>query len=396
LQNFKLAGVPVFLPIVPFNRIIANLFESTLDFTGVGILRGMVGSHLSAINNKDRRMFDTIERRERFFAGVLGLGVGGALLAAAWALKDMDDDEVPFMPYAFGPPDKAQRDLMPKGWRPFVLKVGKNYISFAESPIGPLLGAVGGFMDSVRYNKGEDKTLIQRGTLAFQSALAAFSSMGALSSLKEVVEVYSGQGKIQAIKRQALSPVPGFIPAQGLMRDVAMVFDDNKISDESIFGALVRDVPVLKSQGRPTLNVLGEPVKIEGLPVVRRFATGQRVDENISFIQKHKLTISAIPMTVPIGDYMDKRERRAYGLEDADTRRALVMTAVENGVLTDDQKYQFVKRQGEMIREGLARLRKEYTGPATPQMQQILQKRMTATTAAAREVAMREIVIDIQ
>jgi hypothetical protein len=208
--------------------------------------------------------------------------------------------------------------------------------------------------------------------------------------------VYSGQGKIQAIKRQALSPVPGFIPAQGLMRDVAMVFDDNKISDESIFGALVRDVPVLKSQGRPTLNVLGEPVKIEGLPVVRRFATGQRVDENISFIQKHKLTISAIPMTVPIGDYMSKRERRAYGLEDADTRRALGMTAVENGVLTDDQKYQFVKRQGEMIREGLARLRKEYTGPATPQMQQILQKRMTATTAAAREVAMREIVIDIQ
>jgi hypothetical protein len=396
LQNFKLAGVPVFLPIVPFNRIIANLFESTLDFTGVGILRGMVGSHLSAIGNKDRRMFDTIERRERFFAGVLGLGVGGAMLAAAMAVKDMDDDEVPFMVYGFGPPDKAKRDLMPKGWRPFVIKAGQNYVSFAESPIGPLLGAVGGFLDRVRYGKVDSKTMVERGVLAFQSALGASASMGALSSLKEATEVYSGQGSVQAIKRQALSPVPGFIPAQGFMRDIAMVFDDNKISDESIFGALVRDVPVLKSQGRPTLNVLGEPVKIEGLPVVRRFATGQRVDENISFIQKHKLTISAIPMTVDLGDYMDKRERRAYGLEDADTRRALGMTAVENGVLTDDQKYQFVKRQGEMIREGLSRLRKEYTGPATPQMQQILQKRMTATTAAAREVAMREIVIDIQ
>ena len=397
LQNFRPAGVPVFVPLVPFNRILSNLFESSLDWAGVGIVRGLVGSHLSEVFNKDRRMFDTAERRERFMAGIMGASIAGALLAAAMALKDLDDEEVPFMLYGMGPPDPTRRGLMPKGWRPFSMKINGTYVSFAESPMGPLLGAVGAWLDSARYSKTENKTLVERGTIAFQSALSSFMSMGVLSSMKDIIDLWTGEGNTRAIKQAALSPVPGFIPAQGLLRDMAPLFDDRKISDADIFGALVKDIPVLKSYGRPALNVLGEEVKIEGLPVVRRFATGQRPDANIAFIQQHKLKITALDKTIDIGDYLPKRERTALGLEDSDRRRALGMTAIENGVMTPAQQYQFTKAQGEAIKGGLERLRKSMaTIPPSPQATDAFQKQLNAITEAARITAMRQLVSELR
>lgn len=397
LQNFRPAGIPVFVPLVPFNRILSNLFESSLDWAVVGILRGLVGSHLSEVLNKDRRMFDTVERRERFMAGIMGMSIAGALLAAAMALKDMDDEEVPFMLYGMGPPDPTRKGLMPKGWRPFSMKINGTYVSFAESPMGPLLGAVGAWLDSARYSKTENKTLVERGTIAFQSALSSFMSMGVLSSMKDIIDLWTGEGNTRAIKQAALSPVPGFIPAQGLLRDMAPLFDDRKISDADIFGSLVKDIPVLKSYGRPALNVLGEEVKIEGLPVVRRFATGQRPDDNIDFIQKHKLKITALDRTIEIGQYLPKRERTALGLEDSDRRRALGMTALENGVMTPAQQYQFTKAQGDAIKGGLERLRKSTANiPPSPQATDAFQKQLNAITEAARITAMRQLVSELR
>jgi hypothetical protein len=397
LQKVRPYGVPIFVPLVPFNRILSNLFESSLDWAGVGILRGLLGSHLTDFNNKDRRLFDTVERRERFMAGMLGMGIAGTLLAAAMALKDQDDEEVPFMVYAMGPPDASRRGTMPKGWRPYSIKINGQYVSFAESPMGPLLGAVGAWMDSTRYGKTENKTLTDRGLIAFQNALNSFMSMGVLSSMKDIVELWSGQGGARSLKQAALSPVAGFVPAQGFLRDMAPLFDNTKISDADVFGALVKDIPVLKSYGRPALNVLGEPVKIEGIPVVRRFATGQRPDANIAFIQQHQLRISALPRTIEIGDYLPKRERIAQGLEDSDRRRALSLTAIENGVMTADQQYAFTKAQGNAIKSGLERLRKSTADrPSSPQTTALLQKQLDRTIQAARITAMRQIVSELR
>jgi hypothetical protein len=397
LQKFRVAGVPIFIPIAPFNRVISNFFEGSLDFTPVGIMRGILGSHLSEVRDPKRRQFDNLERAERFGAGVIGLGFAGFVLAMAMAVKDQDDDEVPFMIYAMGPPDRTRRGLMPKNWRPFSMKVGQTYYGFAETPLGPLLGAVGGWMDSVRYGKTENQTLTERMTLAFLHAVNSFNSLGALSTIKEVGEVFEAKGGVRAFQRTVLSPVAGFIPAQGMMRDMAPLFDNTKISDGEVFGALVKDIPVLKSYGRPALNVLGEEIKIGGIPVVRRFAAGKEPDANISFIQKHKLRISALERTIDIGDYLPKRERMALGLEDSDRRRALGMTALENGVMTPAQQYAFTKAQGKAIKGRLERLRKSTANrPSSPQTTALLQKQLDRTIQAARIHAMRQIVSELR
>ncbi len=397
LQRFRLAGVPIFLPLAPFNRIVSNVFESSLDFAGVGILRGILGSHLSELHDPKRIRFDNLERAERFGAGVIGLTAAGFLLSMAMAVKDQDDEEVPFMVYAMGPPDPTRKGLMPKGWRPFTMKIGKNYVGFAETPLGPLLGAVGGWLDSVRYGKAENKTLTERGLLAFLHAVNSFNSMGALSTIKELGELFQSQGSLRAAKQATLSPVPGFIPAQGFMRDVATIMDDTKISDAEVFGALVKDIPVLKAYGKPALNVLGEEIKLEGTPIVRRFTNKQRPDDNIAYIQKHKLRISALPRTIEIGKYLPARTQGALDLATSDQRRALGITAVENGVMTPDQQFQFTKTQGEKIKEGLIRLRKSTANiPPSPQATKAFQTQLDAIAQAARQTAMLQIIQDLR
>lgn len=397
LQRFRLAGVPIFLPIAPFNRIVSNVFESSLDFAGVGILRGILGSHLSELHDPKRIRFDNLERAERFGAGVIGLTAAGFVLSMAMAVKDQDDEEVPFMVYAMGPPDPTRKGLMPKGWRPFTIKIGKNYVGFAETPLGPLLGAVGGWLDSVRYGKAENKTLTERGLLAFMHAVNSFNSMGALSTIKDLGELFQSQGSLRAAKQTALSPVPGFIPAQGFMRDVATIMDDTKISDAEVFGALVKDIPILKAYGKPALNVLGEEIKLEGTPIVRRFTNKQRPDDNIAYIQKHKLRISALPRTIEIGKYLPARAQGALDLATSDQRRTLGLTAIENGVMTPDQQFQFTKTQGEKIKEGLIPLRKSTANiPPSPQATKAFQTQLDAITKAARQTAMLQIIQEVR
>lgn len=397
LQSLAPFGVPVLTPSVPFKTIVANILESSLDWTGVGIMRGILGHHLTDFKNKDRVMFDNQERKERFMAGVIGATIIGGVIALAQAFINMDDDEVPFMPYAGGPPDPTRRGLMPKGWRPYTLKIGDTYYSYAETPLGPLLSFAGGFMDAVRYGNHTNKSLTDRGMLALLGAMDGFARQGVLSSLKGIADKFTGDGGVRGLKQMLLSPAAGFIPGQGALRDVASLFDRRKISDADVTGALIKDIPVLKSYGRPALNVLGEEIEHEGSFVARRFLTPKRPDANLSFIHRHGLKIPALDRTIEIGAFLDKRARMNINREENDKRIALGMTALENGVMTPAQQYQFTKAQGTAIKAKLEQLRIDYANePKDERTTQRLQKRLDDGIQVARRNAMRDIVTDLK
>jgi hypothetical protein len=93
----------------------------------------------------------------------------------------------------------------------------------------------------------------------------------------------------------------------------------------------------------------------------------------------------------------DYARKLAKGLEDSDRRRALGLTAIENGVMTADQQYAFTKAQGEAIKSGLERLRKSTADrPSSPQTTALLQKQLDRTIQAARIHAMRQIVSELR
>jgi hypothetical protein len=185
------------------------------------------------------------------------------------------------------------------------------------------------------------------------------------------------------VKQLALKPVPGFIPAQGLMRDMSRVFDPTQISDDDVYGALVRDIPVLKQTGKAKLNVLGDPLRYEGVPIVNRFVTGQRKDPVWSFLGENRLIIPPLEKRIEIGGWLQGGQRRMA--------RELGMLALENGVMTPEQHRTFTIRQGELIKDGIKRLQAQ-AGPPSPQQTEAFQTQIQSISKAARKVAMLELV----
>jgi hypothetical protein len=397
LQKIDKFGIPfgrMFL--APFRGIVVNAADALLDFTPIGIVRGLQSSRFTG-KNQPRRQMEAVERRERILTGLMGTAIGYAIYAMAAALADEDDVTVPFMLYGMGPPNKEARALLQEmGWRPYTVKVGGRYWSYAETPLGGILAAFGHALDSLRYPTGTPKTTGERLQLALMAAIKGFTRQGTLSQVADAVDVLNGDIPANSLVSTAVRPVTAFIPMQGLLRDVSTIFDPTKISDDDVHGAMVKDVPIFKSMGtKPAINWKGEPMQIQGAPVVRRFTNQQKLDPETAFLGINRVTIPKMPEIIPLGKYVVAAELQGMPLVESYKRRGLTLTALENGMMTEEQQYRFAKRSGALTAERVTALRREMiarhpNGRLPVAFKEDLQTRINAIAEAARRRAMME------
>lgn len=397
IQNFTVGGVPVLRPFVPFARILSNIWSNNLDYTPIGIWRGLNRSHIGSSLTGDKSFYPEWERRERIAAGVLGTALGAAVYASALKYKDDDDVSVPFMLYGQGPPSKAARDQMPKGWRPFSIKVGDKYLSYAETPLVFILAPLGAVIDKERYSKsyGNAGDMLKADYLMRAAGNALFSQ-GVLSSMGDLVSMAQGDTSLSKLPSKFTG---GFIPGQGLMRDIARLLDPTQISSDTMLAAMLRDVPVVRNlAGRPALNVFGEPVKFEGLqrlPVVSRVMTSQKPNHISDWLGSQKLSIPALPQYIEVGKYLSQQEKAAMGMFERRERVAGEMSRMEAGMLTPEEAYRFAQIAGENTKTGLLALKKRVDEmQAKGQMVPVekIQSQVDTVTLAARRMAMLELV----
>jgi hypothetical protein len=136
-------------------------------------------------------------------------------------MKDEDDEDVPFMIYAFGPTDKNKRSQMPKGWAPFTIKIGDVYYKFAEAPFGMMFAGIGSALDAIRYEKMDDKTAVDKLTYVMKSAAKGFMTQGVLSSVDTAIDVLMLKASDKKLSDIPVSAMKGAIPGQGLLRDLS-------------------------------------------------------------------------------------------------------------------------------------------------------------------------------
>jgi histone H3/H4 len=400
IQGLNIAGFPLGQMLVPFNKIVSNLFEQALDYTGLGLVRGIIGMHISDARIKwdekgvpgfapadNARMFSDVERRERAMAGFLGLTLSAAAYLAAKANMDDDDDEVPFMIYAFGPTDKNKREQMPDGWVPFSIKVGDTYYRYAEWPLGMVLAGFGAALDAERYGNMKEKDTMERIGYSAMLGLKGFMTQGVLSNVDTAIDVLMFKATGKKYTDIPVNAAKGVIPAQGFLRDISGVFDNTKISNDDITSALIRDLPFVKSLGtRPELNVFGEPTLVEGEAILRRFLTERRPHAEADYLSRNKLYIPGMDETVTIGQYLPPTERDRF------KRRAMQMAAMENGVFTPEQNYNFRKRAGELTKAAVQRIMKAAPAIRTEEQRKAVQNLIEKQVGLARRRAMVEAV----
>jgi hypothetical protein len=393
-------GFPLGQMLVPFNKIVSNLFEQSIDYTGLGLVRGILGMHITDARidwdgkslpgvapREGATVFSDIEARERKMAGFLGLTLSAAAYFAAKANMDDDDDEAPFMIYAFGPVDENKRNQMPDGWEPFSIKTGNKYYRYAEWPLGMVLAGFGAALDAERYGNMKEKDTLERIGYSAMLGLKGFMTQGVLSNVDNAVDVLVFKANGKKYTDIPANAAKGLIPAQGLLRDISRVFDNTKISNDDISSALLRDIPVVKSWGfRPELNVFGEPVMQNGHAVISRFVTERRPHTEADYLTRNKLYIPGMDETVTIGQYLPPAERDRF------KRRAMQMQAMENGVFTAEQNYDFRKRAGELTKAAVQRIMKQAPAVRTDEQRKAVQNLIDKQVGLARRRAMVEAV----
>jgi hypothetical protein len=382
----------VLTPFIPFVNIVANVTSTALDFTPVGIVRGSMGRFTRHGLDRSKVDFDAWEARQRIASGMLGTLGAGLCWGWALALRDRDDDEVPFMIYGMGPATKARRDQMPKGWKPFTIKVGDGYFSYAETPLSLVFAVAGNAMDYLRYNpKGKEEHALGAAAYALGTSPQALLKTGVLSSINDLFNLMEGQRSgTQVLTRTA----SGFIPAQGLLRDISELFHGDKIDDTTITAGLLKDVPVIREMvGKPALNIFGEPVQLDALqrlPIMKRLATGQGNDEQTLWLARQKLWLPGLDNQIDVGTYLDKMDKLMTKEGEWRNARESKLGRAAAGVLTPEERYKLVQTAGPGIRQAVREMQaiKENFPEATPKQ---LQDRLNAKVVAQRRQAMQKV-----
>lgn len=384
-------------PVIPFVNIVGNVANATLDFTPWGFVRGAVGGH---VFGGEKGKFTEIESRERMGSAIVGMLVTG--VAASLASAFADDEDPPFMIYGLGPSSKEQRQqLMATGWQPYTIKIGDQYIRYNETSLGVMLGVVGSVMDQYRYNreKWDQATMANRAAYTMMLGARGFLQSGFLTSAGDFMDMLSGDGSgIDKISKSARNFVirsgTGFIPAQGLLRDIARVTDPGQIEDNTIQAAFLKDVPFLKKLGtRPALNVFGEPILLsdaQRIPAISRFGSTKQDDAEFNWLAEQRLWMPGQTLTTVNLPKSAKRDTRA--LEASRERRAADYGKAYEEVFTEAETYDYVKRSGQKSREAVKMVRKQFE---TGQIEKKdLQDRLSSAIQAARLATKREMVIE--
>lgn len=398
--NAMQRGFPPIRAVIPFTRIVANLTDQALDWTGYGLVRAALGKHTSdALRNAmgqpnaKAELFTARERAEKAIAGALGLAGMSALYALASANKDDDDVTVPFMIYAGGPPDKNRREQMPPNWKPYSLKIGDKFYSYAESPLTLVLGAFGAAMDKQRYSpsKPDDGDIIKRSELLLAGAGKSISRSGILSGLNNLFGIIDGTASGKTFVARTAS---GFTPAQGFLRDIAKFMDPQAVDTSTIEGVMLQNLPYLRTLAGKKLNVFGEPVKEPGPWLISRLVTKlDPSDADAIWVSKNGLHIPDLDAEIVVGKYLTQGDlvRLKNGYAPTETQRQALIAQRDAGYLTAQQREDLLKATGPELRKTIQYLQTQQQYNPTQTTKQ-LQNTLQTGVEIIRQNAMRKII----
>ena len=177
------------------------------------------------------------------------------------------------------------------------------------------------------------------------------------------------------------------MPAQGLLRDITTIMDPNKVSNDSLTSALLRDIPFAKAWGtKPELNVFGEPIKQDGYPILRRLTTHREPHAVADYLGRNDLHIPGMEQTIEIGKYLPK------AAHDRIQTRAVELGAMENGLFTPEQNYKFKQRAGELTKAAVQDIMKDIPKIANEVQRKHVQSVIDKRVENARKRAMLEAV----
>jgi len=277
----NIAGkVPILTPFAAFPRTIANIVNSSIDYTPYGWLRAngfSIGNLSGAIRDSSYK-FTKPEPGSVEYYQLRTKALYGSIVMASiigLAIKDMgkDWDEAFFAVTGRGPSDRNKREqLRATGWSENTVKIGPIRFKHTDFPgLNLLFGALATVSDAYRYEDLDEATF---DNIMFTSALSIANSVvdkNLLSGAKTLFDAVSDRGDASDRAKRVLSSYTGAYLNPGIARWLSQTIPvsadgkikvvDTKTQNATMFGWLIGQTPIAVYTGAPMLNRLGEEVR---------------------------------------------------------------------------------------------------------------------------------------
>ena len=312
--------------VVPFTQIVANVTNTSIDYTPWGFVRSIVG--ISQISG-GRRAIVGHERAQLLAKATIGtIAMASTYLLDKLNSGDDDDDKGWFAIYGKGTGDyNKDNQMRERGWAPWTARFGKRYIDYRLTPFAIPFGLIGSVRDAERWRKLDEKSLVLRFSFAAFRSLSVMTDMSFMSGLTAFAQGMDVQSPERAAKvfQSIISRHIVGAAMPNFFKQLDRTFDPNLRDNATIQEALLREIPIASRWGSPKLNVLGEqiPQRIGPVSLVISHA---KEDPVWNLIVNNEAWISDPKGKQSIGEGRNKRQ------------------------MTESEYYKFIQYRGEKLR----------------------------------------------
>jgi len=189
----RTAALLLKMKVLPFTRVVANVFNAGLDWTPLGFLGAV--KYTGAVDKLQQRKIwkdangnpivspymkrDITRQLIRATLGTIGMALAYALLGDLLSGGGSDDPE-------------ERRQMQETGWRPYSILIGDQWIPYTMLPISPALAVI------ANYNEARNRT--NRKASAEESI--SYAMMGIMNTILDKSFLSGLSGAIEAVARR--------------------------------------------------------------------------------------------------------------------------------------------------------------------------------------------------
>lgn len=342
--------------LMPFPNTVANLLNTTLDYTPYGYLRANNISLSDILTNAgklsdefapkkiEKGSFEYEQAVSKAWLGTIGIAAILSMVIKGLLERDDDPDKEPWFEITGeGPADlAAQEQLKTTGWMPYTVKIGGLRLRYTDWPaLNMVMGVFGTITDNIVYNKGKGIAPLP----AIISIFATTLDRNMLSGLSDFFQIVNNpnQSGANKLSRIAFGTVGG-VTNPNLVRWLRNTFATDetgmvpRLEQRTLTGKFAALAPFSAGYDGVSMNVLGEPI--------RSFQAEATTNRFGSFFDKSHPTLS------PLAE---------VGLFLKDPSYQVVFSVPKAGKIVDykltpDEQMEFTKVRGPILKKALTKV----------------------------------------
>jgi hypothetical protein len=333
MQGFQ--RIPVFgkvfkFVVMPFTNIVANVFNNNLDFTPYGFKRAFWGYTGEGEGMKADEYW---EQMGRATFGTLAMGT----LAYLAISGDEDDD---FTITATGTGDyKKNEQLRQTGWRPYSFRLFGRWWSYMNTPLVIPFSLAGHLHDIKAYKHKEiDWDVVSTAIILTGQSILDQSFLSGLADFFQTIGSEDEVKKERWLEKTFSGTGTSFV-VPNLVKQLTTWFDDTQYEANTVSEMIIRNIGIAETTLglKPKLNILGEPIKSDGL--LQRVIGGQK-DTSKSDKSRDRIWNFIVSNSTYIP--VPSKNTVIYDKELGKDRS-----------LTPEEYYEYVENSGKLIMQGI-------------------------------------------